>query len=114
MDEKELLEKLVKLKDDFGDKKIKNSIKNQINVLDSLKGILGASNVERMKLPMEFENRENYMEYIREYIKKHSNDITNFSNRILMLNERITNKWKRRRFNRIIWAINGFRVFSND
>lgn len=89
LDEKDLFEKLVKLKDNIGDKKIKNSIKEQINVFDSLKGILEASNVERMKLPMEFENNKNYMEYIREYIKKYSKDITKYSNKILMLNERI-------------------------
>lgn len=85
IDEKKLLKIAVKL----DSKKIKRDIKDQIKIFDDFKGIFGASNVERMKLPMEFENNKNYMEYIREYIKKHSNDITDFSNRILMLNERI-------------------------
>jgi len=56
MDENELLKIAVKLKDS---KKIKKDFKDQIKVFDSLKGILGASNVERMKLPMEFENDKN-------------------------------------------------------
>ena len=85
MDEKELLKIAVKL----NSKKVKSDFKNQVKIFDELKGILGASSVERMKLPMEFENDKDYMEYIKEYIKKHTNDITNFSNRILFLNERI-------------------------
>lgn len=85
LDEKKLLEIAVKL----GSKKIKKDFKNQIKIFDDFKGIFGASNIERMKLPMEFKNDKKYMEYIKKYIGKHSYDITDFSNRILFLNERI-------------------------
>lgn len=86
MDEKELL----KIAKKFDSKKVKNDLKNQIKLFDNLKRVLSCSdNIERMKLPMEFENGKDYTKYIREYIKNHSNDITDFSNKILMLNERI-------------------------
>ena len=86
MDEKELL----KIAKKFDSKKVKNDLKNQIKLFDNLKRVLSCSdNIERMKLPMEFENGKNYEKYVREYIKKHSNEITEYSNRILMLNEKI-------------------------
>jgi hypothetical protein len=86
MDEKELL----KIAKKFDSKKVKNDLKNQIKLFDNLKRVLSCSdNIERMKLPMEFENGKDYTKYIKEYVKKNSIDITNFSNRILLLNERI-------------------------
>ena len=89
MDEKELFEKLVKLKDDIGDKKIKNSVKDQIEMFDGLKEILGCSDIGRMRLPIEFENNKDYEKYVRKYVKTHSKDITEYSNRILLLNDKI-------------------------
>ena len=85
LDEKSV-ERLVKLLDD---KKIKKGLNKSDKMFDKFKGLLGASNIERMKLPMEFENNKDYIQYIREYIKKHSNDITEYSNKILMLNEKV-------------------------
>lgn len=38
---------------------------------------------------MEFENEKDFEKYVREYVKKYSNEITAYSNRILMLNEKV-------------------------
>ena len=85
LNEKELL----KIANKLGkSKKAKNNFKEQIKIFDSLKGVLGG-NVERQKIPMEFENIKDFEKYVKEYIKKYSNEIAEFSNRILLLNQKI-------------------------
>ena len=46
-------------------------------------------NIERPKIPMEFKNNKDFEKYVREYIKKYSNDITEYANKISLLNERV-------------------------
>ena len=83
MDEKKLLKFAVKL-----DGKLKSDFKDQVKIFDGFKKILGDSNIERMKIPMEFKTSRDYIEHIKKHVKTHSKDITEYSNRILMLNER--------------------------
>ena len=87
MNEKELL-KVANMLEKINKKAIKTDFKNQVDIFNELKGILGDSNIERMKIPMEFKTSRDYIEHIKKYVKTHSKDITEYSNRILMLNER--------------------------
>lgn len=80
---------LIKIANKLNNKKAKANFKEQVKMFDKLKGLIGAENVERPKIPNEFKNEEDFEKYVREYVKRNSNEIAEFSNRILMLNEKV-------------------------
>jgi len=66
-------------------KKIKKGIKESVEVFDDLKGALGCSDIERMKLPLEFKNELDYENHCKEFIEKYKDDIIKYSNKIFLL-----------------------------
>lgn len=84
-----LEDELLKIAKKLNNKKTKSKFNEQVEIFDSIKGALGMENIERQKIPMEFDNIEDFEKFVKDYINKYSDDIARYSNRVLMLNERI-------------------------
>lgn len=90
---------------DKTEKKIKKRLKESNKMIDSFKRELGCSDIERLKLPLEFKELGDYEIYCKEFINKHSNKITEYANEILLLNS------KTEKENELILMLMGFSAY---
>lgn len=70
-------------------RKAKRSIKDSTEMFDKIKGLIGASDIMTPKTPLDFKSEEEFENYCKEYIEKYNIDITDFANKIFILNERV-------------------------
>jgi len=70
------------------EKKIKKRLKESSEMIEEVKGALGCSDIERMKLPLEFESEVNFENYCKDYIEKYKDKIVDYANEFLLISNR--------------------------
>ena len=73
-------------------KKIESRFKKVVGTFtdsfDKMKGMMGASDLERPKNMFEFESEIDYENYCIEFTEKYKDDITEYANRLFLLSEK--------------------------
>ena len=72
-------------------KKIESHFKKSMGTfadsIEKMKEMMGASDVEKLKSPFDFESEEDYESYCIEFTERYRDDITEFVNKLFLLSE---------------------------